>query len=50
MLKKLTWLIKHQEEIKKLLESGKKPSTESYSLKGVPENQREYIQKMLEEK
>lgn len=50
MLRKLIWLIKHQEELKKLLESGKKVSNESYSLKGVPESQLEYINKILEEK
>ena len=51
-LKKLKWLIKNQEEIKKLIESQKEsPKTENtknYSLAGVPEYQLNYINDILE--
>lgn len=50
--KKLGWLIKHQEEIEKLLTKPKKKNglnDGTYSLAGVPENQLTYIQKILSE-
>lgn len=47
MLKKLIWLIKHQKEIEELLAKKSINEEENYSLKGVPEYQMEYINKLL---
>ena len=48
--KKLCWLVRHQEDIEKLLI---KPTSNlndgTYSLAGVPESQLNYIQKILSE-
>ena len=50
--KKIVWLVKHQEEIEKLLTKPKKKNSlndGTYSLAGVPANQLEYITKVLSE-
>ena len=50
--KKIVWLVKHQEEIEKLLTKSKKKNSlndGTYSLAGVPANQLEYINKVLSE-
>lgn len=49
--KKIVWLVKHQEEIEKLLTTPKekKKKDNNYSLAGVPANQLEYITKVLSE-
>ena len=49
--KKLIWLVKHQEELEKLLS---KPKTQKYndgtfSLIGVPEHQRKHIESLFRE-
>ena len=50
-IKKLVWLVKHQEQLEKLL---KKPSSEfndgTFSLVGVPNYQKEHIKSLLAEK
>lgn len=43
--KKLKWLLAHQEDLQRIVES-RKPEQE-YSLAGVPEYQIPYIQKQL---
>ena len=51
--RKLKWLIKNQENLKKLLETGNKEpkkEDESYSLQGVPDYQLDYVKKLLAEK
>lgn len=49
-MKRLIWLIKHQKEIQELLESKKTSSKEvQYSLAGVPEFQKKYINDILKE-
>ena len=49
--RKLKWLIKHQEDIEILLTKPKKNNLNdgTYSLAGVPENQLDYITKILSE-
>lgn len=46
MIKKLIWLIKHQKDLEKLISKPVKEE-KSYSLKGVPEYQLDYIKKAL---
>lgn len=53
MMKKLIWLIKNQEKIEKLLskDSPKEiKETEDFSTAGVPDFQKEYVEKLLKEK
>lgn len=48
MIKKLIWLIKHQEEIAKAIKKlEKKNNDKSYSIAGVPEFQKEYVNDLL---
>ena len=54
MMKKLMWLIKHQEEIKKMLETFNEPTEEAkpkedkkYSVAGVPNFQKDYVNDLL---
>lgn len=46
MLKRIIWLIKHQKDLEKLIEKPVKED-KSYSLKGVPEFQLDYIKQVL---
>ena len=46
MIKKLIWLIKHQEEIAKIIKNPKKKE-ENYSTAGVPEYQKDYVEELL---
>jgi hypothetical protein len=49
--RKLRWLIKHQEEIEKLLTKKETLINDgTYSLIGVPEYQKEYIKELLSDK
>ena len=48
--KKFIWLIKNQEEIEKLVNKKVKLDDKKYSLAGVPEYQKEYIQKRFAKK
>ena len=49
--RKLRWLIKHQEEIEKLLTKKETAINDgTYSLIGVPEYQKEYIKELLSDK
>ena len=48
MIKKLIWLIKHQEEIAKALKKREKKSNDKgYSIAGVPDFQKEYVNDLL---
>lgn len=48
MIKKLIWLIKHQEELKKLLsKSETKKDDKNFSTDGVPDFQKEYVEDLL---
>lgn len=50
MIKKLIWLIKNQEKLEKAikkLENEKKKPTESYSIAGVPDFQKDYVNDLL---
>ena len=51
MIKKLMWLIKHQEEIEESLKKPKKvekPKEENnYSIAGVPDFQKQYVEDIL---
>lgn len=50
MIKKLMWLVKHQEEIEKMLTKPKVKKIEeekAYSIAGVPEFQKEYVKDLL---
>lgn len=50
--KKIGWLVKHQEDIEKLIAKPKKKNNlndGTYSLAGVPESQLSYIQQILSE-
>ena len=44
-IKKIRWLIEHQKELEKLLETPKEDS--GYSIGGVPSFQKEYVQDLL---
>lgn len=54
MIKNLMWLIKHKEEIEKMLEKPKKvekPKEEkNYSIAGVPDFQKEYVNDLLNDR
>ena len=51
MMKKLMWLIKHQEEIEKMLDGSQSQNeSDSYSIAGVPEFQKEYVNDLLNDK
>ena len=47
--KKLKWLVKHQEELEKLL-TKKEKKGKNYSLIGVPEFQMDYVNELLSKK
>ena len=48
IFKKLKWLVRHQEEIEKLLTKKEtKKTSKNYSLLGVPENQMDYVNELL---
>lgn len=47
MIKKLIWLIKHQEEIEKIIKQPKKKEEKNYSIAGVPDFQKEYVNDLL---
>jgi hypothetical protein len=48
--RKLRWLVKHQEDIEKLLKNPKDSFNDgTFSLAGVPENQLKYINQILSE-
>ena len=50
MIKKLIWLIKNQEQIEKLLKEGipkKDNKGNDFSIAGVPEFQKEYVNDLL---
>lgn len=44
-IKKIRWLIEHQKELEKLLETPKENS--EFSIGGVPDFQKEYVQDLL---
>lgn len=46
-IKKLIWLIKNQEKIELLLTDKAKKSEKDYSIAGVPDFQRSYIDDLL---
>lgn len=46
-IKKLIWLIKNQEKIEMLLTNKTKKSEKDYSIAGVPDFQRDYIDDLL---
>lgn len=51
--KKLIWLVKNQETIEKLIKEGKSKKAKEekgYALGGVPEFQKDYVTKVLENK
>lgn len=51
LIKKLKWLIKHQEELELLLSKKVTPMEDTgYSISGVPDFQREYVDKILRDK
>lgn len=50
-IKNLIWISKNREAIEKLIKEGKKvESKKGYSLGGVPDFQKDYVAKVLENK
>lgn len=48
MIKKLIWLIKNQDKIEKLVsKKDKKEKEKDYSIAGVPDFQKEYVNDLL---
>lgn len=46
-IKKIKWLLEHQKEIEDLLKNVDKAKTSDFSVGGVPEFQKEYVQELL---
>lgn len=47
MIKKLIWLVKNQEKIKEAIEKPEKKKDKNYSIAGVPDFQKDYVNDLL---